>query len=321
MWEHHVAHTESGIASFLTLLAAAHLSAQTPVPPADRVWKPPFSQPVRDDAKRFRNAASPIDPLKTYSLAELIDLAEQRNPETRVAWERARAQLADWGIARSELYPTLTAIVLSQIDRDELLFDDRFVRQTMRTFEAALHLTYTVFDFGGSRGRIDEAKAQYLSANFGFSDTHRRIIYRVEKVFYRVQNAAGQEDAARVSLANAQTVQQAAEERLKNGLATLPDVLEARAATAQAQYDLEVVLGEEALAQGDLATTLAISPTVRIRVPPVTAAALPDSIVETVDQAIARALDQRPDLFQQLAEVRAAHAEIKQAHSQYYPSL
>src|SRR5262245_27196661 len=243
MWEHHVAHTESGIASFLTLLAAAHLSAQTPVPPADRVWNPPFSQQVRDDAKRFRNAASPIDPLKTYSLAELIDLAEQRNPETRVAWERARAQLAAWGIARSELFPTLAAIVLSQIDRDEVLFQNRFFRQTVRTFEATLDLNYTVFDFGGRKGRIEEAKAEYLATNFGFGDVHRRIIYRVERAFYRVQNAAGQEDAARANLANAQTVQQAAEERLKHGLATLPDVLEARAATAQAQFDLQAVLG------------------------------------------------------------------------------
>ena len=41
-------------------------------------------------------------------------------------------------------------------------------------------------------------------------------------------NAMGQEAAARASLANAQAVQQAAEERLHNGLATLPDVLEAR---------------------------------------------------------------------------------------------
>jgi hypothetical protein len=40
-------------------------------------------------------------------------------------------------------------------------------------------------------------------------------------------------------------VQQAAEERLHDGLATLPDVLEARSATAQAQYDLQAVLGAE----------------------------------------------------------------------------
>jgi outer membrane protein len=47
--------------------------------------------------------------------------------------------------------------------------------------------------------------------------------------------------------ANPQTVQQSAEDRLKNGLAKLPDVLEARSATAQAEYDLEAVLGGKRL--------------------------------------------------------------------------
>jgi outer membrane protein len=45
----------------------------------------------------------------TYSVLELIDLAESHNPKTRAAWERARAQAAAWGVARSELYPTVAA--------------------------------------------------------------------------------------------------------------------------------------------------------------------------------------------------------------------
>jgi hypothetical protein len=36
-----------------------------------------------------------------YSLAEFIDLAEEYNPETRLAWEQAGARLAIWCIARS----------------------------------------------------------------------------------------------------------------------------------------------------------------------------------------------------------------------------
>ena len=47
---------------------------------------------------------------------------------------------------------------------------------------------------------------------------------------------------ARASLANTQAVQQAAGERLHDGLATLPDVLEARSATAirLASFDCDV---------------------------------------------------------------------------------
>jgi outer membrane protein TolC len=254
-------------------------------------------------------------------LTELIDLAEEHNPETRVAWERARAQLAQWGVARSEWYPALVAVVFAQAEREEILFGDRFVRQTVFSRETALDLNYTVFDSGARAGRIDAAKFEALAANFAFNDTHRNVIYQVERAYYRLQNAIGQEDAARASLANARTVQQAAEDRLKNGLATLPDVLEARSATAQTEYDLEVVLGIEAVSRGDLATALAVSPATEIRVQTIYDEAVPDAIQESANQAIRRAFEQRPDLLGQLAEVRSASAEVKQARANFRPTL
>ena len=47
-----------------------------------------------ESANGIRNWPFAIDSSRVYPLVELIDLAEEHNPETRVAWERARAQLA-----------------------------------------------------------------------------------------------------------------------------------------------------------------------------------------------------------------------------------
>jgi outer membrane protein TolC len=251
----------------------------------------------------------------------LIDLAEAHNPETRVAWEGARAQLAAVGIARSELYPTVAAIALSQTSREEAFLGDRFYRHTMQTFEGALELNYTIFDFGARAGRIAAAKAQVLAANFAFNDTHRKLIYQVEQAYYGLLNATGLEEAAQANLVNAQTAQQAAEERLNNGLATLPDVLEARSATAQGEYDLQAALGAEEITRGNLATALGTSATVAIHVQPLSQIRTPESIGDTVDQAIDRALQQRPDLMQQFADVRSANAGIKETRAAYYPAL
>src|ERR1700752_213417 len=96
----------------------------------------------------------PDSPVKTYSLAELIDMAESNNPETRVAWERARAQAASFGVARSELYPTLATAALSRTSREQLFFGNRSNPQAIQNFETILALSYTVFDFGARRGRI-----------------------------------------------------------------------------------------------------------------------------------------------------------------------
>src|ERR1700756_1848240 len=205
------------------LMPSSHALAQSAPTSPDHPWHAPPEQKIAADAQNFSAYRFTPDPSRTYSLPELIDLAETHNPQTRVAWERARAQAAALGIARSELYPTLAAIAVSGVHRDEVYLTNRFFRQTIGHYQAELRLNYTVFDFGARAGRIAEAQAEVLAANFAFNDTHRTVIYQVEQAYYQLLNASGQEEAVRASLANAQAVQQAAENRLQNGLATLPD--------------------------------------------------------------------------------------------------
>lgn len=297
------------------------LCAQTaPVTP-DRPWHGAQEVALGRELRQYTQTSLAPDAGKTYDLAELVDFAEQHNPETRVAWQNAKAQAAVLGIARSELYPALAAVALAGVDRSEVLLGTRFFRQTVGDFQTGLELHYTVFDFGARRGRINAAEADALAANFTFNDAHRNVIYAVEQGYYQLLNATGQEDAAQASLSNAKAVQQAAEERLKNGLATLPDVLEARSATAQAEYELQAALGGEEIARGNLATALGISPTAVIRIQPLQELSIPNSLGDTVDSAMNRAFAQRPDLLQQVAEIRAENGKVKEARAAYYPSL
>ena len=303
------------------LLVASGAPAQSAPASPEHPWHGSVEFSMQDYTGRVADARFAVDQYKTYSLSELIDVAEAHNPATRFAWERARSQAAALGIARSELYPTLAAAALSQTESVQTFFGDRFHGQTIQTFELALDLNYTVLDFGARSGRIDAARARLLSANFAFNDTHRTVINQVQQAYYRLLSALGQEDAAQASLANAKSVQQAAEERLNNGLATLPDVLEARSATAQAEYDLQAVFGAEEIARGDLATAVGTSATVAIKVQPLDQLTTPDSVGETIEQAITRAFGQRPDLMQQAAEIRTAKARLKEARAGYYPTL
>jgi outer membrane protein TolC len=297
------------------------VSAQSPPVSADRPWHSGDELQIRRDAQRLYPPAFRIESDKIYSLAELVDLAEAHNPETRVAWENARAQASVLGIARSELFPTLAAVALAGVDRQEIPFGSQFFRQTVPNFQLSLNLNYTILDFGARRGRINAESARLLASNFAFNDVHRQLIYDVSQAYYRLLNAAGQEEAAGASLVNARTVQQAAEERLRNGLATLPDVLEARSATAQAEYDLQAVLGAEQIARGDLATSLGASATARIHVRPLSEVPIPEGITDTVEQAILRALQQRPELQGRVAEIRLAKAEQQQARAAFYPTV
>lgn len=307
--------------AFLLLMHASRALAQGAPTSPEHPWHAAGELKIETAAKSLETLRFKPDPDRIYSLPELIDLAESHNPATFLAWQRARSQAAAWGIARSELYPALAAAALAGVDRAEALLGDRFFRQTVGDFQVALDLNYTVFDFGARRGRINAAQANALAANFGFNDAHRSVIYEVEQAYYQLLNAMGQEDAAQASLSNAQAVQQSAEERLKNGLATLPDVLEARSATAQAEYELQAVLGAEEIAHGNLATTLGTSPTVTIRVQALKELQIPETLGESVETAINRAFVQRPDLLQLVAEVRSEAARVSSARADYYPSL
>jgi outer membrane protein TolC len=297
--------------------------SRTQSPPAspERPWHSQRERQIVTEAQRDLSPPLHIAPDRTFSLDELIDLAEAHNPETKVAWESARAQVAALGIARSELFPTVAAVAIASVERSGEGFGSQFYRQTLPTFELSLNLTYTIFDFGARRGGINAESARLLASNFAFNNVHRQLIDDASQAYYRMLNAQGQEEAAGASLVNARSVQQAAEERLRNGLATLPDVLEARSATAQAEYDLQAVLGAEEIARGDLATGLGASASTQVRVQPLSEVPTPESVSDTVQQAMARALEHRPDLQARVAEVHLAQAERQQARAALYPIL
>jgi outer membrane protein len=124
--------------------ATLALAQRAPLSP-NHPWHGLGEARIEADAKNLTEPKLNFDPEKSYSLPELIDLAESHNPETRVAWEHARAQAAAWGVARSELYPTIAAAALAGVDREQAYLVDRFFRQTIGDFEAVLNLNYTIF--------------------------------------------------------------------------------------------------------------------------------------------------------------------------------
>lgn len=308
-------------ALLLPAMLPAGLIAQGTPPAPGILWESRGVQALAKEpvAKPHDNIA--LAPDKTYTLAELIDFAEQHNPETRVAWEAAKSKADELGIARSSLYPTLTAVALAVSLRTASLIGEYFHRQTEGVFEPILHMEYLVFDVGGRSGEIDVAKANLLASDLAFNDTHRRIIYQVAEAYYRLLNAQGQRQSAESSLENAKAVEEDATARLENGLATKPDELEATAARAQADFDLQAAIGAVDIAHGDLATALGVDPGTVFTVEGIDQLKLPSSIADSVDQELDRAFSQRPDLLRELAHLRAANASIKQVRSEYFPTL
>jgi TolC family type I secretion outer membrane protein len=309
------------VAAFVLFTAVLSAAAQSAPSSPDKPWHGTAETGLNRQLSSLPDTKYDLDPAKAYTLAELIDLTEQHNPETRFAWQQAKVRAAALGIARGALYPTLAALAVADTARVQVLLNSAFFRQTYGSGSPELHVEYLIFDFGGRGGAIDAAKANLLAADLAFNDTHLKIIYQVTAAYYHLLNAIGQMDAAEANLKNAQAVEEDAQDRLDHGLATKPDVLEAAASTAQAQYDLQSVVGAEEIARGDLATVMGLPPQTACKVQDVNELKMPGELTQSVDTAIDQAFEQRPDLKAQLAELRAANAAVKQAKSRYYPTL
>ena len=299
---------------------STQIAAQSPPSSSSVIWQSKDLRALEHQLPQPRESVE-LEPEKAYTLAELIDLAQLHNPETRVAWEQAKSKAAALGIARSSLYPTMSAVALAISLRQAALIGEFFHRQTEGVFEPLLHVEYLVFDVAGRSQDIDIAKANLLAADLAFNDTHRRLIYQVASAYYRLLNAEGQRQAAEISLENAKAVEEDAKARLANGLATKPDELEATAARAQADYDLQAAVGAVDIARGELATAVGIAPETKFNVQEIDQLRLPSSMADSVDRDIQRAFSQRPDLLRQFARLRAADASLKQSKSAYFPSL
>lgn len=298
-----------------------HLTA--PAKP-DMPWSAPdlrnFSEPLREEHP------SELDPQKEYELAELIDVAERTNPETKVAWARAKEAASAVGLAKSEYYPVL-ALKASGIWANLPVplpvstSQAGFLSVEAQEAQAVASLEWLLLDFGRRAGTVSAAREKLLAANLGFNARHLEIVFNVQTAFYKLSTIRGRINVAQAGLDSALKVQEAAEEKFKNGLAAAPDVSLARQQAAQAAFDFEEVNSKERDAQVTLAESIGVLPTTPIRVADFSRLTLPTNLEERVEKVIDRTLEQRPDLLARVAMLREKEAEIRRARAAYYPTL
>jgi outer membrane protein TolC len=311
-----------------TLSGCAELPVPTRAPytAAPRSSSAPWQAPARVTAERSRTLASlgtPINPDIVYGLADLIDFAHRSNPETRRAWEEARAAAAQAARAEAAYYPTLFAMASGGTSR---VTDQAPPPIGTFTVEGPgvnpkLQLDWILLDFGRRRSTVERGGQELLRANFAFNRKLQEIAFAVARGYFGLDASRARVLAARATLESAMAVEEAVGARLERGLATRPDLLLARQERARAAYEVEDALGAVSDAQAALADSLGIPPTALMRVADLSAVPLPTELPESVEQIIDRALARRPDLASRLAVLRAREAEERRARAEFWPRL
>ena len=267
-----------------------------------------------------------IDSRHPYQIEELIDLAERNHPQTRMAWEAAKQAAARLGIERSAYYPHLAALALFGDQRlinpfPEALLPRGYSMIELPTAQGGVGLEYDVFDFGRRGAKVESSKAHRLAAAAAFQRVNQDVAFRVVTAYYDLLTAEERLAAAHQILKTAETTQQAAEAQLANGRATLPDVLNAKAAVAQAAYDLEASVGGEAETRVMLREAIGVEPSDEIAIKAPEAEALPTKISSSAAKLVEVATQNRPDLKALAEQLRAADADLKLAYAESRPSF
>ena len=336
--------------SLQLLLAFAVASARNDPPPSsDRAWSPPGLPNYERDLANYRSNDSQggsrvsINPRKVYNLAELIDIAERNNPETRVAWERARQAAAGVGLSESAYYPFLAASAAAGYDRAFIPFPTLAVNEKKlltnpslravsitgggslvteaQVYRGELSAKWLLLDFGERSAVVETAREQLMMANVGFNATHQKLVFQVTDRFYQLGTARQKVLVSQSALKAAQTVEEAAQARLNSGLAIKPELLQAQQQTAQSAFDVEAATGIESDARVALVESLGVLPTVPLQVADLGQGSASHQTASSVDELIEKALSHRPDLVAKLANVRAKQNEIKKVRAEYYPKV
>ncbi len=266
-----------------------------------------------------------LDRRRTYSLAELIDVAQSNNPLTRTAWNNAREVALAAGIAESAFLPRLAASAIggwqfSQSQNNGPLGPTE-INETARGTISTVSFQWLLFDFGQRAAIVEAAKQASVISNIGFTAAHQQLIYNVSLAFYANAAARARVGAAAQSFNNAGAVQAAAEDRMKRGIGTTVEVAQARQATAQARLAMIQATGAAQNAYLALISAMGISPLTQIKVADVSDRKLSPTLAGSAEKILSEALARRPDILAAYAAQKASLANVAAAEADFLPKV
>lgn len=298
---------------------AARIAASVPPRPAEAWTPPPGAAPpaAPPDAP-----AVPADLLKgprTISLSEAVDVALSTSPVTRRSWLQARGAAADVGSREAAFWPEIDATASLQRQK-QVALGGRF-ESTLTTWGPAASLAWTLLDFGGRGADVEEKRQTLFSAGYLHNGAVSDVVLAVQVAYYQYQGAKALLAASESSLKQAEENLTAAEERRKAGVATIADVLQAKTSLSQRRLDLETARGLIETTRGALATSLGVPANLPVDVTDLADGFRLEEVTPKVDDLIADAERQRPDLAAARARAAASRAKAASVRSGALPSL
>lgn len=193
-------------------------------------------------------------PPRQLNLKEMLHTAFRTRPSLHVADLGVSSELAGIRVARSGYYPRLEAFVDYGYSHDTFKND---LGSSDGGYTAGILGNWNIWDGLETKGRVDQAKAQWKSAVINKEDVNRGIDLEVRTAYSRFIEAAQLVDSQKGNISLAEESIRLAQSRFDAGAGTQLEILDAqtelnrsRLIELQARYRYNVALAEAARSTG-----------------------------------------------------------------------
>lgn len=253
-------------------------------------------------------------PDKIFTISEVVDLGLCRNPQTASAYASLRAAHFDKNAAYSAYLPSVNAGINAGRNYQNEAWGDW-------SYGASLSASYLLFDFGKRSSDMATTLATYRATGFDYDETVQNYVYGLIGAYYGLLNADADVKSAESAQSVAQTAHDTAKKKYSAGAVARADVLKAETTLASRDLDLERARNNREIAKGKLLTQLSFPADQEITIADMESTFGSDTDMKSIDELVAIAQKQRPDLLRANARKDAAWNRRNSAFLKNLPSI
>jgi outer membrane protein len=293
------------------------------------------SQPQADSSGR-NDLPQPRTQAETppeLDLMHTIDLAFRSNPDLRAARERVRIANALIASARAEFYPKLGVsenfvetntpanVFMFLLNQGRFSFNRNFNHPGfIDNFLTQTQVEQPLYEGGRLRSRRQAAESEHLASSYSLRAAQNELVFHVAEAYYRLIQARNlaQVRQATVELVGRQL--QVAQTRFKAGKAVRSDVLSLEVRLAESREALITATNQLELAWAVLENVMGAR-LPRLNLPSSLPPAPWTEHIDNVENAVAQAVRQRPEVGAMNSQRQAAVANVEAARAGNRPSV
>ena len=264
---------------------------------------------------------------EVLTLDKAVELALSNHPSLRVASGTQAINEALVGQAQAGFYPQMqgslgktlrTTNSTSQFSGSSVVGGRKTNGITTGFYQSNVTLNQLLYDFGTIKSQVETARFNLQAANSDAETTVQLVVVNVQQAYFGLQQTQRLVTVNEEAITQFQKHLDLAKGRFKAGIAPKIDVTTAEVDLSNAQLSLITAKNNALVARVTLNNAMGIQTTSPYRVQDPGQA---EPYQVSLDEAVARAMQLRPEMISQRAQERAAEAAIKAAQGNFFPTV